>query len=1111
MPTFLLPKLSENAAIAPVTAGQWEQVTITDHFLKGMSDGLAVAAQEKKTESIDSIPDIWARPILFKMALYDAGHKNFDAGLHEKVQGEWRALLAMFALQGRQHLPLTAEAVHLSDTDTNGALGEMMLSLAPKDSADGQENDWNDIYVISYNGVPLAITSPLTLIAAAADYSNTLNGTLTQPWSSDGKYLTDPLPYLSTTDLKGLYLWLTELNNWLTTKIPLDERLHNETCINLLKEVSKYMQDVKAKLGGAFKPAGTLIPSGLKLFIGLSECLDKKLQPKPAEPKDSAVLIHTSIARKNKKSLLLVSPDTLKDLSVSMGWPMEQLEVWSGITAVNINEKSFSGGKQSLNGVSLENAEWRRPEDFFTEHLAVQKGGNVFLGSINVKGSETLSSGKRPLSVILPFRQEILEYFTPQEIAQNCHIEKNDNEIKVQFTLILSGMNGKGVNYTIEKTYPMNEVIYLVTRIPVIEIWPNFKCENWTKYYLYYENSQGGADKLGRDIFYVYPWAYNQTIAGDTPSQGLMNQYTSLLSGFPEALICTVNRTIAGSTEAQPIEVGFVLLAMPQAAARKMGQVWKIGIDFGTSSTMLYYREGEGEPKPLYLKPNLFQVTDSGIMRNRTYLNFIPSSTDSQKTGSFLSIFQLLKHPKGMALIRPLQDGNVFWLSNADGDEAKAFCLKKGNIDANLKWKDNPVGKKKVAAYIEQICLQSIVEAVKSGVESIDWNFSYPTAFSVAQQMGFKNTCHHIVTQLMKDAGLTGTVTYWPESQASAYTFGWMGGFHFAGGAICLDIGAGTTDISIISGMPARIVYHTSLQFAGRYLFRPVYKNYEIFTNKTLKADGMSDEQRNALVDADLRKHSQAYLENLPIISGLPAVQSALQISQFALAGLFYYLGNLLRVLHERGIYQDDTVPDLYVGGNGSRILHWICGGNFDGENPYLAVFKDVVFTTSGLSEGWGFNLFLSKTPKVEVANGMVSDKPVEDEKFFDEPQIAEKLFGKNGKDPLVANAVFAGENFLLQNEPKEKTEFISAYDVQKGISIQPRQKLELQNFAEIFNDNPFVWNKANPVRMDNGKVANLGKIILGQYAAQKGQKLSNIFVEPMFILELKKFLEMIS
>ena len=125
----LLPRLSDDSPIAPVVAGQWEDARGpqgTARFLKGLAKGLAVPRNARNMDNIDSIPDIWARPILFRMALFTS--KGFDDGLHKKVQGEWRAILAMLALQDIRHLHLEVEAVHLSDQNVNGVLGQTFLT-----------------------------------------------------------------------------------------------------------------------------------------------------------------------------------------------------------------------------------------------------------------------------------------------------------------------------------------------------------------------------------------------------------------------------------------------------------------------------------------------------------------------------------------------------------------------------------------------------------------------------------------------------------------------------------------------------------------------------------------------------------------------------------------------------------------------------------------------------------------------------------------------------------------------------------------------------------------------------------------------------------------------
>lgn len=1100
MPYLLLPKLSAIAPIAAVTAGQWEDNPglAGGNFLRGLSDSLVVAKNSKDIDNIDSIPDIWARPILFRMALFAS--RGFDAGLHKKVLGEWRALLAMLALQDTRHLNLTVDAVHLNQSDQ---LGETFSMLAPQDSIskNGHEakSDWNDIYIISYNNVPLAITSPTTLIMPAADYSNALDGQLTLPWSKDARHLIDPIPHLASNELSGLHLWLNTLKNDLLASIPSDERINNDTCQQLLPILDNYIKDVSKQAKGVFPAAGGLVPAGLNMFIGTSAFLDKKVQPPPANPNDSAVRLRTSSDRKNSKPLLLVSTKMFQELAVSRGLSPAQIVIWPGITAADFREEYLTNDRTMINGVSIDGAEWRRPEDFFTDRLVIHAGGNALKGILKVPGSDILS--KNDMSVILPLRSEILDYFTPQEIVRNFRIEKTGSDIKVQFTFPISGINNTGATYQAEKSYPMQGVTYLTKNVPVIEIWPNFKRPSWKKYYLYYENSeaQNNTQEAGSGFLYVYPWAYGNNIAGDTPRHGLANIYTARLSGFPEALICTANLASSGEVYA-----GLILLYEPEHVPAMVGKSWQIGIDFGTSSTMLFCREGTATPKPLVLQSNLFQVTESGDLRARTYQNFIPSSTDAQQDGSFQSIFQLLNgsHLKDAPpTIYPLQDGNIYWVLGANDDY---FRTNIGQIDTNLKWGTNVVNQLKVSAYIKQICLQSLAEAAKRGVGEISWNFSYPTAFSAAKTMTFSATCQDAVSEAIKDSGFGGAPVvkppdYWPESKANAYYFSQLGGVNFAGGAVCLDIGAGTTDVSVISGTPARIVYHTSLQFAGRYLFQSIYKHYDIFA-PTLDLNKMESEPRDALIDADMRKNSEAYLHGLKNMIVKNDVQKVLQLAQFALAGIFYYIGGMVSLLHERGIYQGDSLPDIYVGGNGSRIFPWICGGMFNSENPYIEVFKDMLVATSGLS-AVDFKIILSDTPKVEVARGMTEDKPHHDALFFNQHQIAMDIFGeKKGKDPLIASSVFAGDNFIVGDQLSKKTEFISAYEIAKGVSI--RNVDELRTFTKKFNESPNIW--AQRINISDQQFARVTRTVQGAYASQVARDSQDIFVEPVFILEMK-------
>ena len=109
----MLPKVNEDISkILKDQAGIWKETDI--NFLRGLANSLDCGDSIKDMGSVDSIPDMWARPLLFKMALFDFDPtKQFITGLHEKVRGEWRALLALFALKDFKRLDLKAEQVNL--------------------------------------------------------------------------------------------------------------------------------------------------------------------------------------------------------------------------------------------------------------------------------------------------------------------------------------------------------------------------------------------------------------------------------------------------------------------------------------------------------------------------------------------------------------------------------------------------------------------------------------------------------------------------------------------------------------------------------------------------------------------------------------------------------------------------------------------------------------------------------------------------------------------------------------------------------------------------------------------------------------------------------------
>jgi hypothetical protein len=107
----VLPLLKHIRTIAGFAEeGVWDARHATE--LANLSQDIKV---EKVGIDINSIPDIWARPLLFEMALFDvpASDGSYEGHLlHKRVLGEWRGLIAMLALKEAGHIQdLTALSI----------------------------------------------------------------------------------------------------------------------------------------------------------------------------------------------------------------------------------------------------------------------------------------------------------------------------------------------------------------------------------------------------------------------------------------------------------------------------------------------------------------------------------------------------------------------------------------------------------------------------------------------------------------------------------------------------------------------------------------------------------------------------------------------------------------------------------------------------------------------------------------------------------------------------------------------------------------------------------------------------------------------------------------
>ena len=258
-------------------------------------------------------------------------------------------------------------------------------------------------------------------------------------------------------------------------------------------------------------------------------------------------------------------------------------------------------------------------------------------------------------------------------------------------------------------------------------------------------------------------------------------------------------------------------------------------------------------------------------------------------------------------------------------------------------------------------------------------------------------------------------------------------------GAIFLDIGGGTTDISIWQESTERC--GISIRFAGRDLFlAPLFQlrsrllpefvaiapeRIADATVARLIAD-QSETEFYAHAEAMLRDAGLSLPQKLHLQDRLEAPALPLR---FGLAGLFYYVGIILRNLEKANLYKRD-LGGVFLGGNGAQLLHWADGGEYDPAGSFAGLLVQSLLAGANWTgkAPRHVQIKLSAKPKQEAATGLVVKSSLQST-------------GEHWDD------VVAGEPFVLAGVEKSETDLITRGEV-------PNAELTGLPQLELFYDN---------------------------------------------------------
>ncbi|TFI50782.1 hypothetical protein BLD44_029795 [Mastigocladus laminosus UU774] len=1067
----LLPLLKRDYDFkVPDESGKWEAYENTA-FTNIVSSLNYQAPREVK--SVSSLPNMWARPLSMEMALHD-----YKYPLREQMIKQWRGMLAAIALAEIRGFPLTAQLIELGQLKYEEEFARCLHELLPSDANAlytlENKNPWEDIYVFLWQGKPVGMTSPSTLVCPSEE-----GEWIGLQWWSKGQ-LDSPINYINSTEKSLLWGWLENLRKEITQ--------HNgkRHAINMIGGlIDEFRADLNADINQELSLTEDPQFFGVPLNRGVLYALNFPIK---ALIRFSNIRLIPSLNTRQDRDLLIIDPEIARVWNVSP----QDIRIHGGKTLAALNIEDLQQKR-----IIWTDVKWIEPKDLFLPEFKFINQEEALPGAFLPKEIVPLTFEGDRITPLIPLNPILLDYLTPEDLISRLTLQPIDTDevqlVRVILDLPLSGMNydHSFQNYRIQKDYLLKGENAL-PEVPVLEIWPNFRTKNWKSYYAFYYDGEHA-----EETFQVnFPEAKQPHIFKD----GRGSYQMAYLEEFPSHIECRQwqDRQI----------LGLIILRSPLEVPMRL--LWEIGVDFGTSSTNVYVNR-DGIVEPLRLENLHLQVAEFNQETRLPllYEYFIPE--DFIPLNKPLPLQNVLTTRGGFATHndtrKPILDGRIYV------PNSYKFKPQEDWIKTNLKWEDN----QKLAynqLFLKHLALHITAIAANNGVAEIKWSLSYRSSFSLGDRARYAKTWKDITKELEEKTGVKHTSPeidnlddFRSESLAVAQYFADHEG-HDLVNTTCINVGGGTSDISIWE--EETLVHQCSVLLAGRDLFSQFLELNPKFLERRFgieaaEVKGLKGTAFNPKLDVWLRLEGDNWLNNKKaFVVDEPDFQGLIQLTAIGTAGLYYYVGILLNTLHKEGKYQRQEITPVYMGGNGGRFLHWLSEtGQFNRNSEINLLFSRMLSKASGF-EDVEVPTRLSQNPKDEVACGLV----LHDTKLQD--------LKRRTKDPLIAgeqceiNGRTIDWNSRLELEEDE--EEIEKFAIPKLVQL-PKflydfhvalRDLEVEGIKPLqgyrrsldLQDNEKLW------RDTNRELTNVLLKIRG--------KSENIRFEPPYILGLKALLRVL-
>jgi hypothetical protein len=937
------------------TAGEWQGQD--QAFLGNIANDLVY---ERANSRINALPSPWSRALQFEQAILNPKYPT-RLELLEELFG-CLATIGLWEIMGVKLEGERVEIAELSKMDDE-AIGPFARSLngqkPPSDQAlyelqDGT-NPWESVHVLKADGMVIGFTSPSTLVCPTVNLAGPIQG---MRWTAERRF-SSPIEFLSTQQRQALADWLAYVGKGLLDA----EDLKSGSTVSALSDV----------LSGF----GDLLTAGRVASPVLSEKSAPGFPPRPkalsllargAGMKAAAAISMATVEVHDRKERPLKGPSNKPVVLVDpampskLGIPANEITLFGAATL-----EAVGGSKEKLEQLYGREIDVITPDDLFSPDLYLLPGEAALVNTwlLSRLEGQTLVNGS-PVTPILPLRERARDLFSSRELEKACSLRviSTGSGMELELTLMLQ-ISGQREAYPLIRSFPIKEENLIDDDLPVITVWPNVSDETWRKFYIFCEDRKTGLTVDGYS---------NYELKTAKEGQQSVKYFTS--DRFPD-LIKLIERGR---------QCGLLPVNMPVEAASTVTS-WSVGIDFGTSFTNFFMNDGSGASRRS-LETRLLPLT----MAQKEYqLNlltrfFIPEDVlpkgENPPTSTALNTYgwQL----ENYVVPQIYHQARIQWPSS------NALSMRGHGVHTGFKWKEREYQE----PFLKEIALVISSNAAAAGATQVKWSVSYPSAFSRNEASKYRKCWALLCTELKTETGMdhqfvedSGEGGLQTEAIAFASYFGNYLNRPMVHTA-CLDVGGGTTDLSI--WQDNTLLHQVSIPFAGRDIctrvmqLKPSFIRL-LFTTGSAgdigndEAKLRQDPNFNSWFDNCLRYETDALLKDrIPMLRAQQEKQliEFVSLMSVSFAGIYHYLGLILRGLQKEGALKQQTAMPVYMGGNGARFMNWLDeSGSFFKGCDSDELMEAIQTMSADFAEGSGNSATttLSNAFKDETACGLIS------------------------------------------------------------------------------------------------------------------------------------------